>query len=70
MFYETRHKNATKAFRVLSCVLYTIIDHYVYIDYLACQSNKLSVMCMGKYQGTYFNEFVGIVIIYFLINVL
>ena len=32
MFYEKRHKNATKYFRVLSCVIYTIIDNYVCID--------------------------------------
>ena len=48
MFYETRHKNATKAFRVLSCVIYAIIENYVYIDYLDCQSNKLSAICMDK----------------------
>ena len=37
MFYETRHKNATKYFRVLSCVIYNIIDNYVCIDYTAFQ---------------------------------
>ena len=36
MSYETR-KNTKKAFRVLSCVIYTIIKNYVCIDYLACQ---------------------------------
>ena len=25
MFHETRHKKAMKAFRVLSCVVYTIV---------------------------------------------
>ena len=25
IFYETRHKNVTKAFRFLSCAIYTII---------------------------------------------
>ena len=49
IFYETRNKNAMKYFRLLSCVMYTIIDNYVCIDYLACQSNKLSVICMEKY---------------------
>ena len=38
MFYDTRHKNSMKFYRVLSCVVYTIIDNYVCIDYLACQS--------------------------------
>ena len=35
LFYETRAKNI--AYRVLSCVIYTIIKNYVCIDYLACQ---------------------------------
>ena len=37
MFYETRHINAKKDFRVLSCFIYTTIENYVYIDYLDCQ---------------------------------
>ena len=35
MFYETRLDN--KLYRVLSCVIYTIIRNYVCIDYLAFQ---------------------------------
>ena len=35
MFHETRAINPEKYFRVLSCVIYTIIDNYIYIDYLA-----------------------------------
>ena len=34
MFYETRKINAKKMFKVLSCVIYTIISSYVCIDYL------------------------------------
>ena len=45
MFYETRHKNTTGDFIVLSCVIYDIIKNYVCIDYIACQSRKLSVLC-------------------------
>ena len=37
MIYETRADNPKKYFRVLSCVIYTIIKNYVCIDYLACQ---------------------------------
>ena len=37
MFYETRADNPKKAYRVLSCVIYTTIKNYVCIDYLACQ---------------------------------
>ena len=40
MFYETRADK--KSYRVLSCVIYTIIKNYVYIHYLACQRKKLS----------------------------
>ena len=71
IFYETRNKNAMKYFRLLSCVMYTIIDNYVCIDYLACQSNKLSVICMDrKYLGNSFNKFFGIGIPYLLMNLL
>ena len=42
IFYETIHKNVTKYFRVLSCVVCDIIENYVCVDYLAFQSNKLS----------------------------
>ena len=37
MFYDKRADNPNKAFRVLSCVIFTIINNYVYIDYLAYQ---------------------------------
>ena len=40
MLYETRADNPKKAFRLLSCVIYTIINNYVCIDYLACQYKK------------------------------
>ena len=36
MFYETR-QNPKKYFKVLSCVIYTRISNYVYIDYLSCE---------------------------------
>ena len=37
MFYDTRADNTKKSFRVLICVIYTIIKNYVCIDYLAFQ---------------------------------
>ena len=37
MFYETISGNPKKYFRLLSCVIYTIIKNYVCIDYIACQ---------------------------------
>ena len=48
MFYETRHKNTTEAFRVLICVIYTIIENYVFIDYLSCQSKQLIDMGINR----------------------
>ena len=45
---DKRHKNSTKYFRLLSCVIYNIIENYVCIDYLAFQSKKLSDICMDK----------------------
>ena len=37
MFHETRADNPRKSFRVLNCVIYTVIKNYVCIDYLAYQ---------------------------------
>ena len=39
MFYETR-KNPKKVFKVLSCVIYTIIRNYICIDYLSYKPKK------------------------------
>ena len=47
MFYETR-KNTKKSFKVLSCVIYTIINNYVCIDYLACEPKKSSELPVGS----------------------
>ena len=38
IFYETRAENI--AYRVLSCVIYTIINNYFCTDYISCQSKK------------------------------
>ena len=35
--YETVVISIKKVFRVLSCVVYTLIENYVCIDYLSCQ---------------------------------
>ena len=40
MFHETRGDNPKKYFRLLSCVVYSIIKNYVCIDYIACLSKK------------------------------
>ena len=61
MFHDTMLINPLKYFRVLRCVSYTIIDHYVCIDYPACQSKKLIQIPMdSKYVEKYFNRRSGI----------
>ena len=37
MFYENNLLKPKKSYRVLSCLLYSLIDNYVCIDYLSCQ---------------------------------
>ena len=71
MFHETRGVNPNKVFRVLSCAIYTIIENYVCIGYLACQSKTLSEISVGyKYVEKYFNRILGIGILDFLIKLL
>ena len=41
-------------FRVLSCVIYTIISKYVCIDYLGSEKSKLSYLRLGV-SGRYKN---------------
>ena len=38
---ENNGKDTIKMYRVLICVVYTLIDNYVCIDYLSCQSEIL-----------------------------
>ena len=42
VFYELGTFNPIKMFKVLSCVIYTIIDRYVCIDYLGTETRKIS----------------------------
>ena len=67
IFYEIRSDNPKKYFRVLSCVIYTIIKNYVCIDYLACQSKKLSEITVVYKEGSKHGE-KGFNIIKFCIN--
>ena len=41
MFYDNRGTKPKKVYRVLSCVLYSLIENYVCIHYLSCQSKTL-----------------------------
>ena len=74
MSYETR-KNAKKAFRVLSCVICTIITNYVCIDYLSFQSKQSSEILVvykegPKHGDKHFNKILGIGISDFLMNLM
>ena len=42
IFYDNITTNSTKLFRVLSCVLYFVINNYVCIDYICCQYKTIS----------------------------
>ena len=60
-----------KCFRFLSCVAYSVIDNYVCIDYLGCQSKKLSVMYYDKiYEARSYNESIRIGIPEVLMNII
>ena len=56
-----KQKNTIRVYRVLSCVLYSVIDNYVFIDYICCQSKTLSRISSDKIseQASY-NELLGI----------
>ena len=41
MIYENNGKYTKTVYRVLSCVVYTLMDNYIFIDYLSCQSKTL-----------------------------
>ena len=63
MICENNGGNAKKVYRVLICVVYSIIDNYVCIDYLPCQSKTLcSISSKTTFEETSFNILLGIVI--------
>ena len=56
IFYETRAYNPKKYFKVLSCVIYTIIKNYVCIKYLSFQSKKIGGISVGSRGGSKHGE--------------
>ena len=75
MFYKTRADNNNKYFRVLSCVINTIIRNYVCIDYLAFQPKELGEITVvskevSKHVDNSFNIILGIGIPYLLMNLM
>ena len=62
-------------FKVLSCVIYTIIDRYVCINYLGTEIKNLSKLRLGctlktKHEGMEHNNLFGIGITDILLNML
>ena len=46
--YELGNINPRKMFKVLSCVIYAIIDRYFCIDYLGKEIKKISQLKLGR----------------------
>ena len=71
MIYETVGISIKNIFIVLSCVVYTIIENYVFIDYMSCQSKTLSNISNYKtFKETNFNLLIGIDITELLLNLI
>ena len=70
MFCETK-KKSKKLFRVLSYVLYYVIENNVCINYLCCNSKTLSVISSDKiFKKASCNELLGIGITEVLMNLI
>ena len=66
---ESKTKDPIKVYRVLSCVLYSIIENYFCIGYLCCQSKTLSIMYSDKiFEQAKYNILIFIGIPEVLIN--
>ena len=53
IFYDNRKQNEKKMFIVMSCVIYTILSKYVFIDYLGYEKSKLSYYALAFMGGTH-----------------
>ena len=59
--YENNEKDTKTVYRVLNCVVYNLIDNYVCIDYLSCQSKTLCGISINPtFKETSFNLLLGI----------
>ena len=69
MFYKTNGLEPKKMYRVLSCVLYSLVENYGYIDYLSFQSKTLSIIfSKPTFEQTSFNILLCIGIPKLLLN--
>ena len=50
IIYENNGENEKTVYIVLSCVFYTLIENYVCIDYLPCQSKTLSAILSKPFE--------------------
>ena len=56
MINENNGEITKQLYRVLSCVVYTLIESYVCIDYLSCQSKTLcGISRNSAFKETSFN---------------
>ena len=56
MIYENNVEIPETIYRVFNCCVYSLIDNYVCIDYLPCQSKKLSEISSNPtFKDTSFN---------------
>ena len=61
MIYENNGGNTKKVYRLLSFVVYSLIDNYVCIDYLPFQSKTLSsISSKPTFEQKSFNILLGI----------
>ena len=75
VFCELGNINPRKMFKVLSCVIYKIIDRYVCIDYLCTEKKKISELRLVctlkiKHDGMDYDNLFGIGIPDILLNML
>ena len=69
MIYENNGEIPKHLYRVLSCVVYTLIYNYVCIDYMPCQSKTLSdILYNTTFKDTSFDILLGIGIPELLMN--
>ena len=69
MLYDNNEVKLKTFYRVLSCVIYSIIDNYVSVDYRSCQSrNSSSISSNTISEQTGFNILPGTGIPELLLN--
>ena len=70
MFYGNNGVNPKKKSRLLSCVIYSLIENYFCIDYLSCQPKTLIIISSNRiFKQTSFNILIFIGIPELLLNI-